>query len=122
MFIERAAGGPLLHDRSSTLEMACKFRGRPARLRGVGSIWQLSKGTRCCRARGWGDRRSTLEMACKFRGITLTHSLTRSLAHSPTYSLTQSPRSLTLTHTDALVMTHLGVSLRGSGSIDQCSY
>ena len=38
----------------------------------VCSIWLLSKGTGCCRARGSGhnlrDRRSTLEMACKFRG------------------------------------------------------
>ena len=97
--VERAARGLNLRDRHSTLEMACKFCGRPrifciwvclkgldvveraARglnlryrrstlemaqrqaqyflhlgvcLRGRGSIWFVSKGTGCCRARGSG--------------------------------------------------------------------
>ena len=77
--VERAARGLNLCDRRSTLEMACKFRGR----RSVFCIWvcvcvagaafgSCLKGLdvveRAARGLNLRDRRSTLEMACKFRG------------------------------------------------------
>ena len=77
--VERAARGLNLRDRRSTLEMACKFRGR----RSIFCIWvcvcvagaafgSCLKGLdvveRAARGLNLRDRRSTLEMACKFRG------------------------------------------------------
>ena len=77
--VERAARGLNLRDRRSTLEMACKFRGR----RSIFCIWVCvcvaGAAFGCClkgldvferAARGLNlrDRRSTLEMACRFRG------------------------------------------------------
>ena len=77
--VERAARGLNLRDRRSTLEMACKFRGR----RSIFCIWvcvcvagaafgSCLKGLDVfeCAARGLNlrDRRSTLEMAHRFRG------------------------------------------------------
>ena len=77
--VEHAARGLNLRDRRSTLEMACKFRGR----RSIFCIWvcvcvaeaafgSCLKGLdvveRVARGLNLRDRRSTLEMACKFRG------------------------------------------------------
>ena len=76
---ERAARGLNLRDRRSTLEMACKFRGRRSNF----CIWvcvcvagaafgSCLKGLdvfeRAARGLNLRDRRSTFEMACKFRG------------------------------------------------------
>ena len=66
--VERAAEGPVLRDRHSTLGMASKFRGR----RSISCIWGCLKGLDVVERAAEGpvlrDRRSTLEMACKFRG------------------------------------------------------
>ena len=64
-------GAPNSRGRRSALEMqvlkswqAQYFVLLGVCLCGRGSVWQLSKGLGCCRARGWGPRgrRSTLEM------------------------------------------------------------
>ena len=77
--VERAARGLNLRDRRSTLEMACKFRGR----RSIFCIWVgfcvagatcgsclegLDVVERAARGLNLRDRRSTLEMAHRFRG------------------------------------------------------
>ena len=77
--VERTARGLNLRDRRSTLEMACKFRGK----RSIFCIWvcvcvawaafgSCLKGLdvfeRAARGLNLRDRRSTLEMAHRFRG------------------------------------------------------
>ena len=77
--VEHTARGLNLRDRRSTLEMACKFRGR----RSIFCIWvcvcvagaasgSCLKGLdvveRAARGLNLRDRRSTLEMAHRFRG------------------------------------------------------
>ena len=77
--VERAARGLNLRDRHSTLEMACKFRGRRSIFCIGVCVCVAGAAFGCClkgldvferAARGLNlrDRRSTLEMAHRFRG------------------------------------------------------
>ena len=129
--VERAAGGPVLRDRRSTPEMACKFPGK----RSISCLWMylcvawaafrswvyvcvawaafgsclkgLDLVERVAGGLALRDRRSALEMACIFRGPLLTHSRTHSLPHSPSLTFTHThSHSLTFTHTDSLSLTH----------------